>query len=310
MKKLNKEAIFTPLAVTFMLLMLLLSNALSLTNASSASELLLRSAVLQVLIFVLPSIFLARVFDVKYVKDSSWRLFAPSRIMLIITLLAVMVTGSFLISVGSALLSGADSTQGVSDSSVTELYSQISGRGGAWLSALSICIIPAICEEFAFRGVLLTCLRRGCRAFPAAIVSALMFSIVHLDPGTLVQNFFCGLVLSFTVIVTRSVAASMVLHSLYNLTLLFALPYIWKMTLEPMGVLFTVFMLGALFLLCIAASLGEAQAIYGEYALEIYPDPEEQKLRKMSVTQGFINALKSPFLYINIIIFVLAVRLK
>ena len=305
MKKTDKKVLFAPLTVVAMLLLLLLFDIFNITDADSAPEILLRIIAVQVLVFVMTALFYAFAMKVRFVKNTALRPFAPSRIALIITLLGVMVTGSFLISVASNLILGSEG----STSATTELYGAISAEGGALLTVLAVCVIPALCEEFAFRGVLLSQLRH-CRAFPACLVCALLFATVHFDLHNFVSNVFCGLVLGWLVMVTRSLIASMVLHALYNVTVLFALPYIWRVTLEPMGTLFAIFLLAGLFLLCLGASLGEAQAIYNEYALELPPDSGENGKSKMSVWRGAANLAKSPGIWVCIVIFVLAVTLS
>jgi len=301
LKKINKGVLIAPLAVALMLVLLLAADLLNLTDASNAREMLLRIIVLQIIVFVLPSMASAGLIGLKYVRSASLRPFAPSRGALILTLLVVMVTGSFLIS----LVEGMLWEGGQSSSATTEIYSAISSEGGSFLTVLAVCIVPAICEEFAFRGVLLAALR-PCRALTACTLSALLFAAVHLDASSLASRFFCGLVLSWLVIVTRSLIASMVLHAAYNVTVLFGLPYIWRVTLEPMGILFSVFLLTGLFILCVAASFGEAQAIYAEYSVEEPPPSDTQGKERLSVGAGLLAAVKSPGTWLCGIIFVLA----
>ena len=283
-----------------MLVILLISDALNLTDAPSAQEILLRIIVLQIIVFVLPSMASAGIIGLKYVRSTALRPFAPSRAALIATLLVVMVTGSFLISLGGSLIFGEEQS-----SATTEIYSAISSEGGSFLTVLAVCIVPAICEELAFRGVLLAALR-PCRAFTACLVSSLLFAVVHLDLPAFAANFFCGMVLSWLVIVTRSLMASMVLHAAYNVTVLFGLPYVWRVTLEPMGTLFSVFLLAGLFILCVGASLGEAQAIYAEYSVEEPPSSDLDQKVTLSAGRGILNAVMSPGVWLCMIIFVLA----
>jgi sodium transport system permease protein len=51
----------------------------------------------------------------------------------------------------------------------------------ALVSLLAIAIAPAVCEEVLFRGLVLPALLRPLGAWGAAVVSALLFGMIHLD---------------------------------------------------------------------------------------------------------------------------------
>ena len=62
-----------------------------------------------------------------------------------------------------------------------------------WLLITVFAVTPAICEEIAFRGFILSGLARGNRLGMAVIVSSLMFGIVHMIP----QQAFNAALLGF-----------------------------------------------------------------------------------------------------------------
>ncbi len=84
------------------------------------------------------------------------------------------------------------------------------------LSLAAVCFVPAILEEFFFRGVLFRLLCRGGSSF-AVISSALFFAMFHNDIHNFLWPFFAGLVYGFMVITFRSVWPSVFAHMVNNL---------------------------------------------------------------------------------------------
>ena len=85
------------------------------------------------------------------------------------------------------------------------------------LNIIAISIIPALSEEFAFRGIILSKLRKYGDGF-AVFISALLFGLLH---GNIVQipfAFIVGLGLAFVTIKTSSIVPAIITHFLNNLS--------------------------------------------------------------------------------------------
>ncbi len=82
----------------------------------------------------------------------------------------------------------------------------------------SLGIMPALVEEFLFRGFLFTSLRKYLGVFIALLLSAAIFSFVHMDQGSILQLFCLGFVFAFVFEKNHSLIPSMVAHCLWNLT--------------------------------------------------------------------------------------------
>ena len=103
---------------------------------------------------------------------------------------------------------------------VYENVEQVSGADAAtWqelgLQILYVAAIPALVEEFAFRGVVLGVLRRYGDGF-AIVASSLLFGLVH---GNFIQipfAFFTAVALGYAVVRTGSLVPAIVLHFLNN----------------------------------------------------------------------------------------------
>ena len=94
---------------------------------------------------------------------------------------------------------------------------------GMLMMLISTCILPALVEEFAFRGVLLQPLRKHGDRF-AVLATSFIFSFMH---GNMVQipfSFICGIVLGYFCIKTKSIWTSVIIHFLNNFSaMLFAI---------------------------------------------------------------------------------------
>ena len=83
----------------------------------------------------------------------------------------------------------------------------------AWQLVLYIAVLPAICEELAFRGILLSGLRKKFR--PAALIVGigLIFGLFHVTLYRLAPTAALGMVLTAIALMTGSVFPGMLLHA-------------------------------------------------------------------------------------------------
>ena len=95
-----------------------------------------------------------------------------------------------------------------------DLAMQMTG-GPSWLNILFLAVIPAISEEFVFRGVFF----HGYRShgfWKAALVSGLIFGLMHLNFNQFSYGFALGVIFAAVVEASGSIYASMVIHFLIN----------------------------------------------------------------------------------------------
>ncbi len=78
-------------------------------------------------------------------------------------------------------------------------------------------ILPAICEEFFFRGFVMRSLERTSPA-GAVIISALLFAVMHGTFQQLAYAFLIGLLFGYVVIITDSIFAGTIIHCVLNTT--------------------------------------------------------------------------------------------
>lgn len=90
------------------------------------------------------------------------------------------------------------------------------GIFGFLLSVIATAIVPALAEEFAFRGVIMGLLRRFGDGF-AVMTSAILFGILHGNFEQMPFAFLVGLALGFIAIKSGSVWTAVTVHFFNNL---------------------------------------------------------------------------------------------
>ncbi len=101
----------------------------------------------------------------------------------------------------------------------TSLAQLMSQTPGLMTSIVIFALIPAICEEFAFRGFILSGLEHEHRTRSAILLSALMFGFLHVLLSLFQQLFnatLLGLVLGLLAVRSRSIIPGIVFHFINN----------------------------------------------------------------------------------------------
>ncbi len=95
-----------------------------------------------------------------------------------------------------------------------------SGPADAVLSVLAIAVMPALCEETLFRGIVLPSMLRVGGVTVALLASAGLFALIHIDPGGAFHRvpfaFAVGLGLGMVRLRTGSLVPSMLAHGAIN----------------------------------------------------------------------------------------------
>jgi sodium transport system permease protein len=85
-----------------------------------------------------------------------------------------------------------------------------------WYILLAIAVTPAICEEVAFRGFILSGLCRNKRTGLAIVFSSLAFGVIHMIPQQVFNATLLGLVLGLLTIRSNSLLPAIMFHFIYN----------------------------------------------------------------------------------------------
>jgi CAAX protease family protein len=85
-----------------------------------------------------------------------------------------------------------------------------------WNELLAVSVVAPIVEETIFRGVMFEGLRVHQRAGIAALVSSILFGLLHPYPWPTILAFLLGLFLCWVKLLTGSLPVCMIIHSLHN----------------------------------------------------------------------------------------------
>lgn len=88
--------------------------------------------------------------------------------------------------------------------------------GEFWIVALTTGIMAPLVEEFVFRGLIYTRLRKGMPMVAAAVITAVWFGVMHGHPLWIAYAAVLGLVMVWIFERTGSLFASMLFHFGYN----------------------------------------------------------------------------------------------
>lgn len=97
-----------------------------------------------------------------------------------------------------------------------QIQQMLGGAPNMYVLLLMVAVLPAICEELAFRGFILSGLRRMKNQWLAILVSALFFGIAHQMLQQSIAAFLVGLLIGYLSIQTNSIFPCMVYHLIHN----------------------------------------------------------------------------------------------
>ncbi|RKZ13821.1 hypothetical protein DRQ53_12765 [bacterium] len=102
---------------------------------------------------------------------------------------------------------------------------EVMGQFTMWQALLLAALAPAIMEEFVFRGIFLGLYREDNSKQRAVVMSALGFALIHLSIHRFAPTFVLGLVLGALVVRHASLLPAMIMHLVYNSSLLLGSRY-------------------------------------------------------------------------------------
>ena len=120
------------------------------------------------------------------------------------------------------------------------------------LQFIVMCVVPGFCEEFLFRGAILT----NCRPFGrtnAILISSLLFALMHQNAEQILYAFAAGIFLGLVYEKTGSIWNCTLLHILNNFSSLFEGVLLEKLGSDLLGAVGILLFEGAIFLLGICS---------------------------------------------------------
>lgn len=85
-----------------------------------------------------------------------------------------------------------------------------------WMALATFALAPAVCEELAFRGFILSGLQRSRRRWLPIVLSALLFGVIHMIPKQQFNAALLGIVLGLLAVRSGSLLPGVIFHFLFN----------------------------------------------------------------------------------------------
>lgn len=293
-----KPTVGAPLLALFIYILLLVSRMIDFSALEGADNVYLAVVVLQLVVFAVPALIYGKLKGEGYAKKLRLALPRPEAMICVAIASVLLISGEMLLRI--ALSRFLPVSDGFS------LYGAYAATGAdGSLNALYIifafALIPAVCEEFVFRSIMIA-EYESCGVFTAVIASSLLFSAMHFDLVRAPIYLFSGIVLAMTLYVTRSTLAVVIVHFIYNIFGLFGQKYISAFYETTGSEELFVFLLAVIFILFLVLFFGEAGRIYETYSKKNkdapYFIPKNEKRGKL------VEALLSPLFLSCILLFV------
>lgn len=303
-----KKSLTAPFLILVITILLGCLQYLNINNLAQKSNMYIAVIIMQIIIFVIPGIIYCKLRGKNFTPQLRINLFSRSKLWLTITSFFVLISGSALVKIGLYAI-GYHSTQ----YTIYEQYvpSSIGGFGDLVYIIIAVAILPAITEEFIFRGIVLgEYTDMGCSNSVAVILSALLFSLVHLNIYQLPVFFFGGIILAFVTLTTNSLLCAVIIHLLNNCFSLLFESQLLTLISQTDSIIFVLFIIAIVFLIFLILAFQATERLYYNKGIKGEPSPKRIRSKKKKKTSAFkcdINteALISPTLILSVIAFII-----
>jgi membrane protease YdiL (CAAX protease family) len=258
--------------------------------------------ILQLVVFAVPTGFFCYLRGKSYIFTLD--IYAPRkhslRVILLGSLLVILASG--VLKFGLFHFAYDYSTHSLYGSSITLSAGSF---GGTLLMVLSLAIFPALTEEIVFRGIIMKEYKL-CGSVFSMLFSAVLFAFIHFDLRQFPIYVALGMLTAWMAFITRSVWASVIVHAVYNIYVIFFEKYIWLFSSNPdSDILFWLILTAAMFV-CAFFFLGAAERVM-RYCAE-NGDSAPRPLRKQSRRVMLIEAVsEKPFLIVTALFLVVSI---
>ncbi len=285
-EKFKSSLITTPLLVIFVITAMQLSK-FALTRLDSDTNVFVAVGIIQLIVLAMPCV----IYYLLKGRKLSEPILVVSKngpqLLFIIFSAMLFISGMLLIKFFYFVNYG-----GVA--SLVNFYKDFSGttEGAGHLEIiLSLIIIPAVCEEFFFRGIIFNEYRKYGTA-NAVIVSAICFAMLHFSFENMLVYLFTGLLLGFVTAMTKSIIPSILLHLLSNTLSIYASDEFLRVTVVKNGSYFIGFVLVILTGASLLLVLSRVESICHSFAekppIESLPPKSSEYWVKVFFSPSFI----------------------
>lgn len=275
------------------------ANLIDIEAISKNTNVYLTIMVLELIILGVPAAFFCILRGGSYSKELRLRMMQTRHVTITIWAFLFMTCGSIALSfllyhffpdafVSSAMGGALRATEG------SRLYLLI-----------TFALLPALLEEFLFRGIL-SAEYSSYGAGVAVIISSLCFGLLHFSFVRLPIYFFMGVVLSLTAGATRSLVPPILIHGANNAFVLFFETYLYRIAGKHSGgLILLAFLIGVSTLVFAILFFSRAEKLYYGYGVMNRPSPliRKRKAGELSLpAQAFLSPTFLLFAVFSIIL--------
>ncbi len=270
---------------------------MKIEDGQYGGEIFFAVLVLQIITFVLPGLFYCRLNGADYIGRLNLKPFGIRSLLFVIPASLLLFLSSALIRLLGLYFSNGQYTPTVSVGGVSP--------ADAIFILLVYCVCPALCEEFVFRGIVLSSYRQY-GIVCCITVSSALFAMLHFSITDFPLYFVTGIILASVALITRSVFPCMLIHFLNNAFVIFFEDYLWQMIVRPKNVALFVFIVGVLFLLLLFICLSHAEEIVYRYSSTIDEKENPTKKEFTVIARDFLISVLSPSFLLCVVYFAIA----
>ena len=300
-----------PLMLIAMLVLTAASRFIDPAILGYDDTLYLSIVILQLVAVALPAVFYAKSEPSGYVKKLGLTPIAPTRLWFFGISLLLLLSGS---SVIRLIMANLGNTASIFGDYSAVAASSMSSVSDVIYVIVALAIVPAICQEFAFRSILLTEYREY-GALCAVVITALASSMLQFDLPYFFLYFYNAAIYAFAVYITKSSLSALLLHLCYNTLNLFFEKYLIRIVSQSEYATLNAFILISLFLFSLFLAFSEAERLTSNDAIVEGEKEEEEEedapfrpngyRRSFDTFRPLLKAIISPTFLICIALFLL-----
>lgn len=292
------------------MLLIPISEKLLTLAAATDGDLLLTAGAVQLFIFAIPTAFYCKIKGVDFFEHAKVKHVRFSEIPFIIASAFTCFFAAVILTYLQIKLFPAEEA-----SEIIRITAETNPFG----ILLTYVIIPAFSEEFFFRSVLLSD-HSEFKGPTAVLISAVYFAMLHFSFRQLLMYFLIGVILATVTYVTDSSFPSMIIHLLYNTTVVFMGDGLSEFFSESSTSVILAFILTVAFMISLASMLSAMENVY-ETRGELFAERKLPGSRRAAVSEmakagkvekkeeknavKAVNIILSPTFILCIIIFIL-----
>ena len=259
--------------------------------------------VLQLICIGVPSVFFCLLRGGGYRSQLGIRLMGVGHITLSVYSLLFIVSGTMALS----LLMYSPFPEAFAQSGMDSKNTALSAftETDSIYAALTFAILPAILEEFLFRGIVRAEYSKY-GAGAAVILSSLLFALLHFSPVRFPIYFFTGVILALTAGAANSIMPTMIIHVVNNLFVLYFEKYVYRIAGKNSGgLILLTFIVVLVMLISAILFFGKAENLHWEFSVKNRPAP---LVKKTTVTDPplVVQAFLSPTLLLMVVFWAVA----